>query len=39
MYDDKKLNSILLSAKWYAEYIIHSDLEIHLAMENYEFEI
>ena len=39
MYDDKKLNSILQSARWYAEYIIHSNIEIHLAMENKEFEI
>ena len=38
-YDDKKLNSILNSARWYAQYIIHSDIEIFLAVENREIEI
>ncbi|MBQ9494291.1 MAG: MBL fold metallo-hydrolase [Treponema sp.] len=33
-YDDKKLNSILLSARWYAEYIEHPEIQIYLATEN-----
>lgn len=39
MYDDKKLNSILMAARWYAEYIVHSDVKVFLAVENQEFEI
>lgn len=38
-YDDKKLNSILEAARWYAKYIIHSDLKVYLAMENSEIEL
>lgn len=38
-YNDKKLNSILLAARWYAEYIERADLSISLATENSEFEI
>lgn len=34
VYDDKKLNSILQAARWYARYINHSDIEIHLAREE-----
>lgn len=33
VYDDKKLNSILEAARWYAQYINHSDIEIYLAKE------
>ena len=39
MYDDKKLNSILQAAKWYAQYINHSDVEIEIAKEELEIEI
>ena len=35
-YDDKKLNSILQAARWYAQYIHHSDIEINLAKEDLE---
>ncbi|MBP5520691.1 MAG: MBL fold metallo-hydrolase [Treponema sp.] len=35
-YDDKKLNSILEAARWYAQYINHSDIEIYLAKESLE---
>ena len=35
-YDDKKLNSILEAARWYAQYINHSDVEIYLAKESQE---
>ena len=35
-YDDKKLNSILQAARWYAQYIEHSDVEIYLAKESQE---
>jgi len=35
-YDDKKLNSILQAARWYAQYIHHSDIEIELAKEDLE---
>lgn len=38
-YDDKKLNSILQAARWYAQYIQHSDVQIYLAKEDMEFEI
>ena len=38
-YDDKKLNSILQAAKWYAQYIEHSEIEIFLAKEDQEIEI
>ena len=36
VYDDKKLNSILEAARWYAQYINHSDIEIYLAKESQE---
>jgi phosphoribosyl 1,2-cyclic phosphodiesterase len=39
MYDDKKLNSILLAARWYAEYIEHADMKIFLATENLEIQL
>ena len=32
----KKLNSILQAARWYAQYIEHSDVEIFLAKESQE---
>ena len=35
-YDDKKLNSILQAARWYARYIEHTDMEIYLAKESQE---
>ncbi len=38
-YDDKKLNSILQAARWYAQYINHSDLKIFLAQEGHEFNL
>lgn len=34
VYDDKKLNSLLKAARWYAKYVVHSDIEIHLARED-----
>lgn len=33
-YDDKKLNSILLAARWYCEYIEHTEVKIDLAKEG-----
>ena len=36
VYDDKKLNSILEAARWYAQYINHSDIEVYLAKESQE---
>lgn len=38
-YDDKKLNSILQAARWYARYIEHSDVDIQLARESLEIEL
>lgn len=38
-YDDKKLNSILQAARWYAQYIDHSDIEIYLAKEAQEINL
>lgn len=38
-YDDKKLNSILQAARWYASYISHSKVEIYLAKESKEIEL
>ena len=38
-YDDKKLNSILQAARWYAQYINHAEIEIYLAKEDMEVEI
>ena len=37
-YSDKKLDAILQSARWYAKYIAHSDLQVYLSIENQEFE-
>lgn len=39
MYDDKKLNSILQAAQWYAQYINHSNIEIEIAKEELEITI
>ncbi|MCK9169202.1 MAG: MBL fold metallo-hydrolase [Treponema sp.] len=39
MYDDKKLNSILLAARWYAEYIEHAEIKIYLATETSEIQL
>ncbi|MCQ2573307.1 MAG: MBL fold metallo-hydrolase [Treponema sp.] len=36
-YDDKKLSSILQAARWYAQYINHSDIKIYLAKESKSF--
>ena len=38
-YDDKKLNSILQAARWYAMYTEHSDVQIELAKEGVEIEL
>lgn len=38
-YDDKKLNSILQSAQWYAQYIAKTDMELHLAQEGLSFSV
>lgn len=38
-YDDKKLNSILQSARWYAKYVCHSEIKVYIAIENQEFEV
>ena len=38
-YDDKKINSILQAARWYAQYIDHSEIEINIAREDQEIEI
>lgn len=38
-YDDKKLNSILQAARWYAQYINHSDIKIYLAKEGHEIKL
>lgn len=38
-YDDKKLNAILQAARWYAQYIDHSDIEIYLAKEAQEINL
>jgi len=39
LYDDKKIFSILKSAGWYLQHIEHTGVEIHLALEGYEFEV
>ena len=38
-YDDKKLDSILQAARWYAQYIAHQDIYIDLAKEDMEIEL
>lgn len=38
-YDDRKLNTILQAAKWYAQYVGHSDVKIEIAKESFEFEL
>ncbi|MCQ2576266.1 MAG: MBL fold metallo-hydrolase [Treponema sp.] len=38
-YDDKKLNSILQAARWYAQYIEHSDINIFLSKEDMEIDL
>ena len=38
-YDDKKLNAILRAARWYAQYIEHSNVEIYLAKESKEIDV
>ncbi len=39
VYDDKKLDSILTAARWYAKYIVHSDIKVYLSSEGMEFEV
>ena len=38
-YDDKKLDSILQAARWYAQYIAHEELNIELAKEDMEIHL
>ena len=38
-YDDRKLDSILQAARWYAQYIGHSDIHIEMAKESLEVEL
>ena len=38
-YDDRKLQSILQSARWYANYISHEEIEVFLAVEGEELHI
>ena len=38
-YDDRKLDSILQAARWYAQYIGHSDIQIEIAKESLEVEL
>ena len=38
-YDDKKINSILQSAKWYADFISEKKLEVELAIEGKSFSL
>ncbi|WP_407425635.1 MBL fold metallo-hydrolase [Treponema sp.] len=38
-YDDRKLNTIFESAKWYANYASGSNLEIYLAQEGMEIDL
>ena len=39
MYDDKKVHSILQSARWYAEYEAHSPLKVDIAVEGQGFNL
>ena len=38
-YDDRKLNAMLESARWYATYIAHSNVSVYLAKEGMELEL
>ena len=38
-YDDKKLNSILESARWYSKYIAQGEIKVHLAVEGRELRL
>lgn len=38
-YDDKKLHNILDTARWYAKYIEHSNIDVHLAREGCKVQI
>jgi phosphoribosyl 1,2-cyclic phosphodiesterase len=38
-YDDRKINSILESAKWYASYITHDTVQVFLAVEGHEIHL
>ncbi len=35
-YSDKKIFAILNAAKWYADYVAHGNIEVHLAVEGVE---
>ena len=39
MYDDRKLNSILQSAHWYADYSAKNAVEVNLAMEGLDIKL
>ena len=39
MYDDKKLNSILESARWYSDYVSGGKIQIQLAYEGMEIQL
>lgn len=38
-YDDRKLDSILESAKWYASYATSANIELHLAIEGQDIKL
>lgn len=38
-YDDRKLHQILQSARWYANYISHDDVEVYLSIEGQEIQL
>lgn len=38
-YDDRKVNAILQSARWYASYIAHDAVSVQLAVEGQEFTV
>ena len=38
-YDDRKVNSILQSARWYANYIAHDAVKVYLAVEGQEIKL
>jgi phosphoribosyl 1,2-cyclic phosphodiesterase len=38
-YDDRKINSILQAARWYANYITHDSVQVFLAIEGQEIQL
>lgn len=38
-YDDRKINSILQAARWYANYITHDSVQVYLAVEGLEIQL